>query len=173
MRVAPDKTLLYVSPASESILGYPPAALLGPAPVGLIHPEDLESVGQAWTALWAQPGPQKLTCRCKTKEGCYRWLETAGRAVRDERTGAITEIVVTARDVMLQVHHFTPNSFQSRSGCDRRKIASVDQAAMSVATEAHYPMEAHESRASSPAPSLVHQGCKWQAAGAAPSRCSW
>jgi len=92
---------LYVSPASESMLGYKPEELLGrtAGELGFIHPDDATPVGtlkadvvdgnqMTATASWRVVRP----------DGSVRWVETAVRAVPDAE-GNPYQVVAVTRDV--------------------------------------------------------------------------
>src|SRR5262249_40204470 len=92
---------LYVSPASEALLGYPPEALVGrtAAEVGFIHPDDAGPVG---TLKEGVVEGDLLTAtgawRVVRPDGSVRWVETAVRSVPDAN-GAPHQVVAVTRDV--------------------------------------------------------------------------
>ena len=94
-----DGVFLYISPACEIILGYKPEELIGNQSFELIHPEDLPAVTKL---LEDYEGIQKTTTlsyRARHKNSHYIWLETSARAVLDRKTGHVTEIQATSRDI--------------------------------------------------------------------------
>ena len=52
-RIAPDGTILYISPACRRLLGYEPEELVGRSAYELFHPQDLPDTDEARTAIAA------------------------------------------------------------------------------------------------------------------------
>jgi diguanylate cyclase (GGDEF)-like protein/PAS domain S-box-containing protein len=92
---------LYISPASESLLGYRPEELLGrsAAELGLVHPDDAAAV-RALTSKVIDGEDTTATSawRALRPDGSVRWVETAFRAVPDAH-GTPHQIVAVTRDV--------------------------------------------------------------------------
>jgi diguanylate cyclase (GGDEF)-like protein/PAS domain S-box-containing protein len=96
-----DGRYLYVSPASEALLGYRPEELVGrtAGELGFVHPEDRAAVATlkagvvdgdlvTATAAWRVVRP----------DGSVRWVETAVRSVPDAN-GDPYQVVAVTRDV--------------------------------------------------------------------------
>ncbi|MGH7788862.1 MAG: PAS domain-containing sensor histidine kinase [Candidatus Binatia bacterium] len=90
--------LRYVSPSIETILGYPPSAVVGRNVQEFIHPDDRAANVAALASAMSRPG--------KTVSVCYRARHADGRWIDLEATGtnlvddpAIRGIVGTARDI--------------------------------------------------------------------------
>src|SRR5215468_7341731 len=49
--LTPDGTVTYASPSTERVSGYLPTELVGKSSFALLHPEDLEAVGQQFAVL--------------------------------------------------------------------------------------------------------------------------
>ena len=94
----PDGTCLYASPASRTMLGYEPEELLGRPMHKLVHPEDAAKARAMAEAMQAQR-TFTTSCRARRKDGSYCWVEATARAVHDEETGRVREVVAVARDV--------------------------------------------------------------------------
>lgn len=77
----PEGQILYASPASEGILGYPPQEVIGRNASEFIPPEEYERV-RASVAV-AEPSGEQTTARYprQHKDGSLRWLETQVRGV--------------------------------------------------------------------------------------------
>ena len=92
---------LYVSPASESMLGYRPEELLGrtAGELGFIHPDDAAAVGSLKAKIVDR---REMTAtaawRVLRPDGSVRWVETAIRAVPDAQ-GEPYQVVAVTRDV--------------------------------------------------------------------------
>ncbi|MEI6623955.1 MAG: PAS domain S-box protein, partial [Actinomycetes bacterium] len=97
-----DWTLTWVSPATEQVLGYEPAALVGTNTAGLIHPDDLPVLtGLRDTEVDDQVGtPYRL--RVRRSAGDYRWMSGVSRAALDSDGNPVGRIS-TLRDVHEQV----------------------------------------------------------------------
>jgi diguanylate cyclase (GGDEF)-like protein/PAS domain S-box-containing protein len=92
---------LYVSPASESMLGYRPEELVGrsAAELGFVHPDDMDAVGGLKTAVVGGERPTATAAwRVLRPDGSIRWVETAVRAVPDAH-GRPYQVVAVTRDV--------------------------------------------------------------------------
>lgn len=89
-----DGTLLYVSPSVSSLLGEPPAALVGRVVEGLVATE-------AIAAHEAPTGTVVERMRVAGAEGDQVWLETTTRATRGP--GGRTQFVSVSRDVTEEV----------------------------------------------------------------------
>ena len=101
-RHALDSTYHYVSPASESVLGYLPEEIMGRRAIELTHPEDLGIYRQIARAL-DNDARIKERVRFRHKDGHYVWLEVTGRLIRDPSSDRGIEYVASSRDVTAQV----------------------------------------------------------------------
>ncbi|MFN4065674.1 MAG: EAL domain-containing protein [Thermosynechococcus sp.] len=95
----PDGTYLYLTPSSETILGYRPEELIGKSPYTLLHPDDAERIRSGAHALALQ-GSVNITetYRIRKKNGAYIWLETLTHPICDD-AGQVVFLVTTSRDV--------------------------------------------------------------------------
>ena len=74
---------IYVSPASQTLLGFTPDEMLGMHPTEIAHPEDREAVA-AYLAAGARDGfAPAFTYRARRKDGTWIWLEAVGRRTAD------------------------------------------------------------------------------------------
>ncbi len=90
-----DGQCVYASFASEKILGYTPAELVGLFWQQLVHPEDLKEIKAMDPPLLATTDPFVVTLRLRHKNGSYVWLEAS---IQPARTNPHERIAV-ARDV--------------------------------------------------------------------------
>lgn len=97
-RLTTDGKMLYVSPASKTILGYEPEELTGKISFDLMHEED-----RPWVLSLFEKRPIKnsytIAYRALHKDGHYIWLESSARPVLDKITGEPTEIQTASRDI--------------------------------------------------------------------------
>lgn len=97
-RLTTDGHMLYVSPASKSILGYDPEELTGKICFELMHEDD-----RPWVMNMFQNHPSKtfytITYRALHKDGHYVWLESSARAIFDKNTNKLSEIQTASRDI--------------------------------------------------------------------------
>jgi PAS domain S-box-containing protein len=98
IRLATDGTMLYISPASKTILGYSPEELTSKSSFDLIHPEDLPWVARLFGER-QHKSLYTITYRALQKEGEYVWLETSARTITDKNTNQIIEIQTASRDI--------------------------------------------------------------------------
>ena len=102
MRVALDGTKLFVSSASELILGITPEAMIGKPISAFIHPEDWVTVERSLKALVTDDARQLVRYRKRSADGHYLWVEAVYHLVRDPTTGLPVEIVASVRDIDLR-----------------------------------------------------------------------
>jgi PAS domain S-box-containing protein len=96
--VAADGTILYATPAAESVQGYPLADLIGHSAFEHVHPDDAARIGALWAALVAEPGGMISDhLRVQHANGEWRWLEATGTNSLAEPN--VEAIVVNYRDV--------------------------------------------------------------------------
>lgn len=99
LRVKPDATLIYVSPASAAVLGYAPEELMTRAIPEFLHPDDLPEVSRLYGEVVRRDERRVITCRVRSRAGDWIWCETSFRAVRDEATRRTTQVIAVCRNV--------------------------------------------------------------------------
>jgi PAS domain S-box-containing protein len=95
-------TILFMSPASESMLGYKPEEMLGKRVIDFVHPADQPTVLAYYAALVAAgPGAaaEPFQFRCKCKNGQWLWVEGQPTLFFDPETGGLTGIQDVVRDI--------------------------------------------------------------------------
>ena len=93
----------YASPSHERVLGYHPDELLGGSPLEQLHPDDKESVAQAFAEQLANASaPRAVEHRLRHKNGSWRWVDSVAVDLRDDP--AVRGILVNARDVTDRRH---------------------------------------------------------------------
>ncbi len=98
-KLALDGTYTYVSPASQSILGYAPTELLGQSFYSFIHPEDLAEILQMNPPLLDPGNELPFTLRFRRQNDSYIWLESSLRGIPGSTLAGDAELVIVARDV--------------------------------------------------------------------------
>lgn len=99
LRMTPEGTLTYVSPASVGVLGYRPDELMSGHVPDFIHPEDREQAGRLYREVVLQCGERVVTSRLRTGDQRWVWAETSFRAVRDAQSGRTTQVIAVCRNV--------------------------------------------------------------------------
>ena len=91
---------LYASPASATVLGYPPEDLVGrmPSEIGFVHPDDVSAIHALGDALGGGRDTATVAWRVVRPDGSVGWLESALRTVPDP-DGRPHQIVTVTRDV--------------------------------------------------------------------------
>ncbi|MBV9747195.1 MAG: PAS domain S-box protein [Acetobacteraceae bacterium] len=90
----------YASPSFHALFGYEPEEVVGEEPAALIHPDDLEAVGQQVRALAAgEIDRAQATYRLQHKRGHWVWTEASFSLARDQSTNRPAMIVCALRDV--------------------------------------------------------------------------
>jgi PAS domain S-box-containing protein len=88
----------YISPSITRVLGYEENDLMNQIAFDYVHPDDLQSILQAFGAIVEQPGTlQSATYRFKHRDGSWRYLETRARTLFED--GEVNSIVANSRDV--------------------------------------------------------------------------
>ncbi|GAA2337094.1 putative bifunctional diguanylate cyclase/phosphodiesterase [Dactylosporangium salmoneum] len=78
-----DGVVQYVTPSVESLLGVPPAAVLGRPLTDLVHPDDRDGVAVLLDTRDEAGLVGPVECRLRRADGRYVITETVGRAVDD------------------------------------------------------------------------------------------
>ncbi|CAJ35461.1 PAS domain S-box protein [Methanocella arvoryzae] len=90
--------IVYDSPSSELILGYPPGFMLGKSPLELIHPADRDRVARDLNEVFEQKNDGKPTeFRVRKADGSYLEVESLGSNMLG--VPGVDGIVVTTRPV--------------------------------------------------------------------------
>ncbi|AFM19610.1 PAS domain S-box/diguanylate cyclase (GGDEF) domain-containing protein [Mycolicibacterium chubuense NBB4] len=98
----PDTTFLWVSPASETLLGYAPEEMVGRTAYEFMHPYDrATSQATAWMA-GRSPSPESIVVRMRHRGGHHIWMEVAGQVLRDA-DGNPAQLRTSWRDVTARV----------------------------------------------------------------------
>ena len=92
----PDGTYHFASAATKDVLGYEPDELIGNSPYEYVHPEDKEKVGIVHRGT-LEGTPFRVSYRVRRSDASYIWVETSLRAVCDDDTGEVKEIVCSTR----------------------------------------------------------------------------
>jgi len=141
-RHGPSGQWLYVSPATQAVLGYEPEQLIGQNSFDFIHPEDRARVRALLEEMRAQGQPQFATFRVRRADGSYAWLDVAGRSERDAATGELTEIITTARDVTARVESTETLRAREAELAHLDRLSTMGQMASELAHELNQPLYA-------------------------------
>lgn len=88
--------LRYVSPASQRLLGWATADVVGHALNEFIHADDQASLA---AQLQSEEASSQAVFRCRRDDGALVWVEANFQRIRDPETGAVNEILGILRDV--------------------------------------------------------------------------
>jgi len=94
----PDGAFDYLSRQWIDYTGIPDTGQLYWRWLEQIHPDDREGVREAWRAAIKQSTNLEIEARIRSASGVYRWFQTRGTPIRDER-GAIVKWYGTSTDV--------------------------------------------------------------------------
>lgn len=92
-----DGKLLYVSPASRTLLGFEPATLVQRSLYDWIHPIDRRELEAQQSQQKTLPPAYTFIARMQRQDQTYIWVETSCRVTRDARNDATIQAV--CRDV--------------------------------------------------------------------------
>ncbi|MEE8470803.1 MAG: PAS domain S-box protein [Dehalococcoidia bacterium] len=96
--VAADGSEAYSSPSTPNVLGYDPDEREGGTIFDNLHPDDVSTVGTAFTSLMQEPGGTiHIEARARHKDGSWRFIEAIGRNLLDDPV--VAGIAVTFRDI--------------------------------------------------------------------------
>ncbi len=88
----------YLSPSVETVLGYPPEALLGRYALGILHDTDVPRIRAELAALQRTPnGTVTLYCCVQHRDGSWRRLEVVGH--NRMRDPSVARTVIIFRDI--------------------------------------------------------------------------
>jgi diguanylate cyclase (GGDEF)-like protein/PAS domain S-box-containing protein len=90
--------IIFSSPSTTSILGFPSGSLAGHSVFDVVHHEDQPQMRQQLGALLADPaGVMRLQCRVRTADGQFRWFDfTASNQMGNP---SLNGVVINARDI--------------------------------------------------------------------------
>ncbi len=96
--IAPDGRILFATPASQALLGYPPAEVVGRNAFEFVHEQDRSEIENLLGSIALEPEAEtRAQYRGVRKDGTVRYLESAARNRIDHP--AIGGLVVTTRDI--------------------------------------------------------------------------
>ncbi len=91
-----ETTFLWVSPASRTVLGFEPDALIGTYGIELVHPDERAGLAETWAA--SRGAVTRFLMRMRHADGEYRWIETTAHVLPVD--GEMPRQMITAhRDV--------------------------------------------------------------------------
>jgi diguanylate cyclase (GGDEF)-like protein/PAS domain S-box-containing protein len=93
-----DGQFFYISPSSESLLGYAPKTLIGADFFRLVHPDDREAVAAAFRQTLESDSGQSQEFRVQHQNGDWRIFELIAGRVLDSN-GTPQRIVAVSRDI--------------------------------------------------------------------------
>jgi diguanylate cyclase (GGDEF)-like protein/PAS domain S-box-containing protein len=91
-----DGRFLYLTPSSQSVLGYHPDELVTTSPFDLMHPEDVSFVRKQLKGFLNGEKLKHFKYRMRQRTGEYIWLETFAQAIHDD---ANLMLVTSSRDI--------------------------------------------------------------------------
>jgi two-component system cell cycle sensor histidine kinase/response regulator CckA len=92
-----DRTVAYISPSIEQMLGYTPDELLKMDPFGLVHPDDLKLALSQFSRMLETREPVALTLRIRHRNNAWHDLELVGTNLLGQP--AIAGVVLNFRDI--------------------------------------------------------------------------
>ncbi len=112
--------VLFASEALERILGRGTSEIDRGSFMNFVHPDDLEDARQV-TIIPAPGESRTATYRMQHKDGHYLWLESLVRAIYDETTGRVRNIVSVSRDITARkLHEMEVRAAQERAEAANR-----------------------------------------------------
>jgi diguanylate cyclase (GGDEF)-like protein/PAS domain S-box-containing protein len=96
---APDGTITFASPVSESILGIPHGDLLGHSLCEFVHPEDFDIVRSAVAEVIQRNALPTIIYRARHMDQHYVWFETTLRLMKSTTGEETQKILCISRDI--------------------------------------------------------------------------
>jgi PAS domain S-box-containing protein len=100
--IEPDGRFSYVSPSHQNILGYEVHELLNSDAFQFLHPEEVTSIKKIFNELNHRKEFESTEFRYRTKEGNYKYLEGATKAIFHP-DGSMKGILISSRDITNKV----------------------------------------------------------------------
>ena len=127
--------IIYASPTTERVSGYPPEEFAQQHPFDLIHPEDRPRCEEALNELVNTPGVSlDLQHRVRHKDGTWRWVEGTFTSLYNDP--AVGGLVANVRDVTARKR--TEEALRSSEERSRLTMESVtDYAILTTDAEGH------------------------------------
>ncbi|MBC5991588.1 PAS domain S-box protein [Pontibacter cellulosilyticus] len=95
----PNGRYIYVSKACKELLGYEPEELIGSMPIDILHPEDIDLIGQKGNVNYLLEHKNILVQhRLLRKDGSVQWVETNIKPILNE-AGEVVKIQSAVRDI--------------------------------------------------------------------------
>jgi PAS domain S-box-containing protein len=124
-------TVLYASPSTERVLGYPAAEFVGRNAFEYMHPDDLGRVQGLFAELLGRPGGTlRDQFRYRAKSGAWLWVEGSGtNLLHDPAVGAVVGNYrdVTERRQAEEECHRLNRELEARVAELRQALAQVKQ----------------------------------------------
>lgn len=98
-RTNAEGVITYASDAVRTLTGYESNEVIGRNVAEFVVADDRHLFERMEKAIVLETAPRTFTFRLRRKDGTQVWIETTLRAIRDETSGRITEVVSVSRDV--------------------------------------------------------------------------
>lgn len=137
-----DGTYLYVSPASNTAIGYAPDELVGKNIYKFIHHDDLLKIKKAFTKRRDKfNSNQPIMYRIKSKEGEFRWFESNIRLISDPHKRFVSEVQFASRDITDRVLDKKAR-LRGQQLAHVFRLSSMEEMASGMAHEINQPLAA-------------------------------
>jgi PAS domain S-box-containing protein len=136
----PRGIYLYVSPACRTMLGYEPEELIGHSAFEFIHSDDLALIEQSRRQALQETDSRVVIYRLRRKDGAYVWVESTTRSNWDERSGVVSDIQVSSRDISERKRSEAALQEAQARILQNEKLAAIGKLVAGVAHELNNPL---------------------------------
>lgn len=94
----PGGKIIFASPSAFQLFGYTLEELIGTSAYEYIHPEDIDTIKEAYSNIAEKEDNTTQIFRMRHKDGEYIWVETSIRAIKCD-DGSTKEMICVTRDI--------------------------------------------------------------------------
>jgi diguanylate cyclase (GGDEF)-like protein/PAS domain S-box-containing protein len=126
----------YMSPACQSLLGYPPTEFMGQFLTHGCHGDDLPILEHFYQQISLQPVIEPIIYRLRQQNGNYICVETTAQIIPNPNTGKVEAIITTSREITRRKQ--VEAALQKAEAEYRSIFDSISQGIFQTSIDGHY-----------------------------------